>query len=122
MNSTLYIFGNTSSLQCKSPIVSDTNLLGVNFGSVVERLCERLAKPFTTKVLDSNLLMASTFLPTYSCLKVIQECIHMYNVSRGNILKKYGSMLLSANIEMVSRLFHLEEQQFANLAPCIVHG
>ena len=75
--------------------MSDTDLLGVVLGGVAERLCERLAKPFSTEMLDTNLLMASTFPPAYPCLELIQECIHMDNVSGGNILKKYGSMLLS---------------------------
>ena len=71
MNSTLHIFGNTRSLQSKSLVVSDIDLLGVNFGSVVERLCEKLTKPFSTKVLASNLLMASTFPLAYPCTNVV---------------------------------------------------
>ena len=43
----------------------------------------------------------------------------MYNVFGGNILKKDGSMLSSVNKETVSRLFHLEEQQFTNLTPTL---
>lgn len=115
MKSTLQLFGNTHSLKCISPIVADTNLLGVDLGGVVEILCEGLVKPFSTKVLDINLLMASTFLPAYPFPKLIQETIHMYNVSKGNILKKDGSVLLNLNTETISRLFHLEEQQFFDL-------
>ena len=95
MKSTLHLFGNTHSLQCRSHIIADTNLLGVDLGGVFERLCERLTKPFSTKVLDTNFLMASTFPLAYPYPELIQECIHMYNVSKGNILKKYGSILLN---------------------------
>ena len=106
MKSTLHLFGNTHSLQCRSPIIVDTNLLGVDLGGVLEKLCERLAKPFSTKVLDTNLLMASTFSPTYPCPELIQECMYMYNVSKGNILKKDGSVLLNFNRETISSLFY----------------
>ena len=109
MKSTLHLFGNTRSLKCRSPIIVDIDLLGVDLGSVAERLCERLVKRFSTKVLDTNLLMASTFPPAYPCLELIKECIHMYNVSKGNILKKDGSVLLNVNKETISRLFHLED-------------
>ena len=109
MKSILHLFGNTHSLQCKSPIVSDIDLLGVDLGDVTERLCETLAKHFSTKVLDTNLIMASTFPLAYPCPELIQECIHINNVFGGNILKKDGSVLLSVNRETVSRLFHLEE-------------
>ena len=66
MKSTLHIFENTHRLQCKSPIVFDTELLGINFGSVVERLCEKLVKPFSTKVPDSNLPMSKANLGVQS--------------------------------------------------------
>ena len=43
----------------------------------------------------------------------------MYNVPGGNILKRDGSVLLSINRETMSRLFHLEEQQFVDLTPAL---
>ena len=46
----------------------------------------------------------------------------MYNVSGGNILKRDGSVLLSVNREAMSRLFHLEEQQFVDLTPTLFMG
>ena len=115
MKSTLHLFGITHSLQCRSPIVANIDLLVVELGGITKRLFERIVKPFYTKVLDTNLLMASIFPPAYPCLELIQECIHMYNFSRGNTLKKDGSVLLNVNRETVSRLFHLEEKQFSEL-------
>ena len=105
MKSKLHNFGNTHNLQCKSPIVLDTDLVGVGLGGVAERLCERLAKPFSTEVLDTNFLNAPNFPLACPCPKLIQECIHMYNVSRGNKLKKDGSILLSVNRETISDYF-----------------
>ena len=71
MKSTLHIFGNTYSLQCRSPIIADTNLLGVDLRGVLERLCERLAQPFPTIVLDTKFLMASTFPLAYPSPELI---------------------------------------------------
>ena len=119
MKSTLHLFGNTCSLQCRSPIIADTDLLGVDFGGVFERLCKRLAKPFSSKVLVTNLLMSSTFPPAYPYPELIKKCIHMYNVSKGTILRKDIIFLLNFSRETVSSLFHLEEQQFANLTTAL---
>ena len=119
MKSTLYIFGNTHSFQCESPIVSNIDQLGVDLWGIAERLCEGLVIPFFTKVLDTNLLMCSTFLLAYCCPELIQERTHISNVSRGNTLKKDGSVLLSINRETVSKLFHLEEKYFIDLTPSL---
>ena len=119
MKSTLHIFGNTHSLQCRSPIIVDTDLQGVDLGKVSERFCERLAQPFSIVVLYTNLLMSSTFPLTYPCPKIIQECIHTHNVSKGHILKKNGSVMLVVNRETVPRLFQLKEQPFIDLTPVL---
>ena len=71
MKSTLHIFGNACSLQCRSLIIVDTDLLGVDLGGVLERLCERLAQPFSTVVLNINFLMVSTFPLAYPCPELI---------------------------------------------------
>lgn len=119
MNSTLHLSRNTHILQCRSLIIADTNLLGVDLGSVSEGVCERMAKHLSTKVLDTNLLMATTFPPGYPCPNLIQECIHMYNVSKGTKLRKEISVLLNVNRETMSSLFHLEEEQFSDFTPTL---
>ena len=119
MKSTLRNFGNTHILCSKSPIVSETYLLGVNLGRVIERLCEKLAQPFSTKVLDTNFLMASTFPGAYPCMEFIQDCIQRHDIRSGNILKKDKSILLNISRVIVSKLFHLEEKEFADLTPTL---
>ena len=104
-----YTYLETLSLQCRSPIITNIDLLGVDLGGFLERLCERLAQPFSTIMLETNLLMASTFPLAYPFPEWIQECMHMYNVSKGHILKKDGSVLLDVNRDTMASLFHLEE-------------
>ena len=43
----------------------------------------------------------------------------MYNVSKGHILKKDGSVSLDVNRETVFSLFHLEEKEFTDLTPAL---
>ena len=75
MKFVIHFFGNVSSLECRRPVISDTNLEGVKLENVQENFLEHVDKSKgCLEVLTSGLIQAATFPPSLLSLKLLQMC------------------------------------------------
>jgi len=118
MRSILHFFGNVSSLECKRPVIYDTNLEGVKLDNLQSNLLEYAnEKNGCMKILTSGLIEAATFPPSLLSPKLLQMCIDHNDVRSRSILNNDGEIILSISRENISSILHLLEITFVAFSP-----
>ena len=96
MRSVLHFFGNVSSLECKKPVICDTNLEGVKVEDLQAKFLEYADEVNgCIKVLTSGLIKVVSFPPTFISPKLIQLCIDHYDVRSKSIVNRDDDTILS---------------------------
>ena len=118
MKSVLHFFGNVSSLECRRPVICDTNLEGVKLENLQEIFIEYANETNgCMEVLTSGLIEAITFPLALVSLEVLQVCIDHYNVRSKSIVSKDGNTILSFSRETIAFVLCLLESTFIAFSP-----
>lgn len=118
MKSILHFFGNVSNLECKKPMIYDTNLEGVN----VEKLQSNFLKSSNEvngcmEVLTSGLIESVAFPPAFVNPKLLQLCIDHYDVKSKSIVSSNGNTILPISRETISSVLQLTSNTFSTFSP-----
>ena len=114
----MHFFGNVSSLECRRPVISDTNLEGVKLENVQENFLEHADKSKgCLEVLTNGLIQAATFPPSLLSPELLQMCVEHYDVRSKSILNQDGETMLSISRETVASVLRLPESTFVALPP-----
>ena len=107
MKSLLQFFRNISSLECRKPIISDTNLEGVRLEKLQENIIEQAEKVSSyLKILTSGLIEAATFPTSFLSPKLLQLCMDHYDVRTKSILNKDEEPVFSISWQTISSILH----------------
>ena len=114
----MHFFGNVSSLKCRRPIITDTNLEGVKLENVQANFLEHADKSKGyLEVLTNGLIQAATFPPSLISPELLQLCIEHYDVRSKGIVNRDGNIVLAISRETVASVLHLQESTFATFSP-----
>ena len=106
MRSILHFLGNVSSLECKKPVICDTNLEGVKVEDLQAKFLEYANEVNgCMEVLTSGLIEATAFPPAFIIPKLLQLCIDHYDVRSKSIVSKDGNTILSITRETIASFF-----------------
>lgn len=117
MRLAFHLFGNSLSLVCDGPIITNTNLEYYSVEGLPTRLLNSLEGTLALEILHSGLCSTTTFPPAVVCPKLILECIKNYNARTKSIKKKDGSVLIPINREMVTLAPQLPRKTFSSFSP-----
>ena len=117
MKSVMHFFGNVSSLECRRPIITDTNLEGVKLENVQENFLEHVDKSKGyLEILTSGLIQAATFPHSLISLELLQLCIEHYDVRSKGIVNRDGEVVLAISRETIASVLHFPESTFATFS------
>ena len=118
MRSVLHFLGNVSSLECKKPIICDTNLQGVKVENLQAQFLEYSSETNgCMEVLTSGLIEVAAFPPALTSPKLLQLCIDHYDVKRKSIVSEDGTTILSILRETITSVLHLTTNTFVVFSP-----
>ena len=118
MRSVLHFLGNVSSLECKKPVICDTNLEGTKVENLQAKFLEYASEANgCMEVLTSGLIEAAAFPPAFVSPELLQLCIDHYDVKRKSIVSEDGTTILSISRETISFVLHLTTNTFAVFLP-----
>lgn len=118
MRFVLHFFINISNLECKRPIISDTNLEGVKVEKLQGIFLEQAYEVNgCLEILKSGLVKAAAFPPSLLSPKLLHFCIDHYDVRTKSILNKDGEPVLSISWETISSILRLPECTFVAFSP-----
>lgn len=107
MKSILHFFRNVSSLECKKPVICDTNLEGVKVEKLQANFLEQAnGVNGCLEILTSGLIEVVYFPSTLLSPKLIQFYIYHYDVRSKSILNKDGEPVLPISRETISSVLH----------------
>ena len=87
MRSVLHFLNDVSSLECKKPIICDTNLEGVKVENLQAKFLEYANETNgCMEVLTSGLIEAATFPPAFVSPELLQLCIDHYDFKSKSIV------------------------------------
>ena len=114
----LHFLGDTFGLECKKPVICDTNLQGVKEESLQAKFLEYSSETNgCMEVLTSGLIEVAAFPPSFVSPKILQLCIDHYDVKSKSILSKDGTIVLSILRETVASVLHLTTNTFVVFSP-----
>ena len=118
MRSVLHFLGDVSSLECKKPIICDTNLEGVKVANLQAKFLEYANETNgCMEVLTSGLIEAATFPPAFVSTELLQLCIDHYDVKSKSIVSRDGTTILSISRETISSILRLTTNTFSAFSP-----
>ena len=118
MRSVLCFQCNVSNLECKKPVIYDTNLEGVKVENLQAKFLEYANETNgCMEVLTSGLIEATTFPPTFVSPELLQLCIDHYDVKSKSIVSSDGTTILSISRETISSILQLTTNIFAAFSP-----
>ena len=114
----MHFFGNVSSLECRKPVISDTNLEGVKLENLQANFLEYANETNgCMEVLTSGLIEAVAFPLALVSLELLQVCIDHYDVRSKSIVSKDGNTVLSISRDTIAFVLHFPESAFAAFSP-----
>ena len=118
MRSILHFLGNVSSLECKKPIIYDTNLEGVKVENLQAKFLEYASEANgSMEVLTSGLIEVVAFPPAFMSPELLQLCIDHYDVKSKSIVSEDGTTILSISRETMSYVLCLTTNTFVVFSP-----
>lgn len=112
----MHFFGNASSLECKKPVLFDTELMGGDVDKLQEKFLDQAEVKEYLEVLTSGLLKTTTFPPTFLSPELLQFCVDHYDTKTRSIPSKNGEPMLSITRETISSVLKLPQCAFASFA------
>lgn len=114
MKSILHFFKNVSSLECKKPIIYDTDLEGVKVKKLQANFLEQANEENgCLEILTNGLIEFASFPSTLLSPKLLHICIGYYDVRTKSILNKDGELVLPISRATISSMLCLPKCTFA---------
>lgn len=118
MRSVLHFLDNISNLECKKPVICDTNLERVKVEELQVKFLEYANEVNgCMEVLTIGLIEAFAFPPAFISPELLQFCIENYHVRSKSIVSKDGNTILSITREAIASIFQLTTNTFVAFSP-----